>query len=180
MDDYISVCDLKNNYTEQENSIKIYQVQSEENSKTATISHVGFIKIPCDVLIKEFDILEKFHCCIISKIYSENDFINFIDKFLFIKIAIYHNKILIANLCYNFNTIPVIQNVMNYISTTNKKYILNGFFTITMHFIENDKFKYIEIEKSENFIGTNEIIQKMINLLFDDKIQEILALILLS
>ena len=191
LNNYISVCDpsySKKFYPDEYNSdsehskeIIIYQLQPHSLDSTATIMKVGIMKNISDILIKNFNILNKYKCYMISKIYSQEqlEIIRYDGKFQLIKIIICFNQndfVPIAHLCFNFDT-NQLQNdnkLADYLSDENKKININGTYSITLHFQENGNNKFIMLEQDTHFCGQTEMMVKLTEWLFDDKIQNII------
>ena len=150
-----------------DNSIQIFQMQGKKNTSCGSIIKVGLMKEVSDILIKEFNI-PKFKCYLISKIYNMETLkqLNDTGRIQMLKMNISKDDKTIASLCYNFNTSS---HVMDYISKE-----LCGFYSITLHFKENEKHKFVNMGTHEIFPGNEEMMIELTKCLLDDKTQSIL------
>ncbi|QKF93632.1 hypothetical protein QKU48_gp0174 [Fadolivirus algeromassiliense] len=193
-DEFISIKDIKHNhvnehYIDESNEdeiqiegIPIYQIQSTKNSTNGVIINAGIIKEPHDVLIKDV-IITNYKCFIISKLYTLEQLKESEEfcRFVMMKIIICLNNkehTPLAQLCYNFNTVVHKQSnksILDYLSDNNNKKDLYGFFSITLHYTENDKSKYINLDQFKNYCGPDNIITTLLKWLLDEKVKEILS-----
>lgn len=191
-DEYISIFKIKSNILDDdfvdaddamdelnENSKEVYQVQGYDDNATAVIMKVGLMKDLHDILIKEFDILSKFKCYMISRMFNaaKLEHVSEHCTFQMVKVNIFHNNNNehIASLSYNFKTFAHAQNktsIMNYVSDKQQTKELYGFFSITLHFKENNQNKYITLENNKTFPGKTEMLIKLTKWLLDPKVQE--------
>ena len=174
-DDFIDADDAIDELNE--NSREVYQVQGSDNSTMATIMKVGLMKDLHDILIKEFDISPKFKCYMISRMFdvTKLEYVSEHCTFQMVKVNIFHNDGHIASLSYNFKTFAHVQNkssIMNYVSDNKQIKELYGFFSITLHFKENNQNKYITLENNKTFPGKTEMLVKLTKWLLDPQVQE--------
>lgn len=174
--------DDENNIDKKEEKF-VYQFQADKDSKYAKIMKVGILNEIHDILIKEFDLSNKLKCYMTSIIYNFETLQNLEEacRFQLIKIIICNrgekNIIPVAKLCYNFHTFEHVKNknsIINYISDENKKMDLCGYFSITLHFQENNIPKVINVQLFKTFHGKNEMLNSLIKCLSDDNIKNIL------
>ena len=185
-DEFVKLNTIKSNNVNlgfDENSIDIYQIQGIENTSNGLIMKVGLMKNVSDVLIKEFTLFAKFTCRIISKLYDLKTLENFNDTetIPMIIIYIYNNVNMknIATLCYNFNTSVHKQNknnIINYISNELIIKHLIGYYSITLHFTDNDSInnKYVNLLNESIFPRKEQILINLTKYLLDDQVQSIL------
>lgn len=158
--------------------IPIYQIQSSKNTNNAQIIQVGIMETCNDILIKTIELFDdnKYTCHIVSQVYDyeglKNCFI--IGYFQFIKIIICKKDttIPIAKLCYNITLNS--ENSKEVSLSDYNKYIVNGYFSITLHFVENYKNKMIQLKKYQTFCGHEKILEKLLKRLIDHNVVEIL------
>jgi len=160
--------------------INIYQLQSQKNSDHCSIVKVGIMQETSDVLITNFDLFGKYKCYFVSKIYDIKGLkdIENTATFEIIKILICNNNNLpIAKLCYNFHTFVHLQDnksITEYMSELNNLIKLKGHYTITLHFREKEKDKYIKLNSSSVFIGHDCILEELTKWLLDENVQQLL------
>lgn len=161
-----------------EDGIQIFQMQGKKNTSCGIIKAVGIMKELNDILIKEFNIPtfigsseEHYKCFMISKIYDMKTLEQLNDTGIIqmIKINICFDDKPIASLCYNFNTSSHLLYSLDYISKE-----LHGFYSITLHFKENNNPKYINLDIQKTFPGNDQIMIDLTKWLLDDKTQSIL------
>ena len=161
-----------------DDGIAVYQVQGILNTSTALVMKVGIIEELNDVLIKDFEIVSRFKCFMVSRIYDQQLLkkTNEHHKLNMIKVTICQNSnppVPIAALCYNFNHIQK-NSIINYLSNKTHKIELNGFYNITLHYKENNKHKYIELNKLETYQGEQQMMILLTKSLLDPKVLDIL------
>ena len=183
--------------------IPVYQVQGILNNSKALVMKVGIIEELNDVLIKDFEIVSRFKCFMVSRIYDQQllEKTNGHYKLNMIKVTICQNSnppIPIAALCYNFNHSQN-DSIINYLSTQIQRIEVNGFYNITLHYKENNNKKnnnkennnkknnnkennnkennnnkYIELSKFEIYQGEQQMMISLTKSLLDPKVLEIL------
>jgi hypothetical protein len=166
----------------QENGEKVYQVQAFKNEK-ASIIHVGFMKKLNDILIETIELPTKYKCHIVSKVYNQTD-LKQLEKtgtFEMIKILIFSNNSVklthIANLCLNFHTLDHIKkniSIIDILSEKEKIEMLSGSYSISLHFKENNKFKFVKLETLDNFPGIENVFILLTEWLLCEEINDIL------
>lgn len=187
-EEFISLKDLKSNkikqdyvdefdeYNKLDEGTIIYQVQGILNKSKALLMKVGVTKEVNDVLIKDFEIVSRFKCFMMSKIYSQKLLENNPKNLLLIKIIICQNRnppIPIANLCYNFNH-QKSDTIINYASVASNKIELEGYYNITLHYKEENDNKYVELRKFDSHKGNQEMMISLTKALLDSTVLEIL------
>lgn len=164
----------------EDDCIKIYQLQSQKDSDQSSIIPVGIMAEVSDVLITHFDLFDKYKCYFVSKIYDVQGLkiVENIAMFHFVSVIIQdNNSSVIAKLCYNFHTDVHLQNnksITDYISKTDNLINLNGHFSTTFHFKEDEKDKYIQLDTTDTFCGHDQILEELTEWLLEKNVQEIL------
>lgn len=161
-----------------DDGIPVYQVQGILNSSKGFVIKVGIIEKLNDVLIKDFEIVSRFKCFMVSRIYDEPllEKTNEHHKLNMVKVTICQNSnppVPIAALCYNFNHTQN-DSIINYLSDNTQKIELNGFYNITLHYKENNKYKYIELNNFETYQGEEQMMILLTKSLLDPKVLDIL------
>ncbi len=190
-EEFITLSEIKNSNKLDENfideidqlnklndGIPVYQVQGILNSPNALVMKVGIIEELNDVLIKDFEIVSRFKCFMVSRIYNQQllEKTNEHCKLNMIKVTICQNStppIPIAALCYNFNHMKK-NSVINYVSDQKQRIEIDGFYNITLHYKENNNNKYIELRKLETYQGEQQMMILLTKCLLDPKILKIL------
>lgn len=190
-EEFITLSEIKNNnklnehYMDEmdqlnklDNGIPVYQVQGILNSSKGFVIKVGIIEELNDVLIKDFEIVARFKCFMVSRIYDKPllEKTNEHRKLNMIKVTICQNSnppVPIAALCYNFNHTQN-DSIIGYLSDNTQKIELNGFYNITLHYKENNKHKYIELHKFETYQGEQQMMISLTKSLLDPKVLDIL------
>jgi hypothetical protein len=75
-EEYQSVHEIKPNTVSDNNEtnhITVYQVQGIADTNTGLIIKAGILENPHDILIREFEILSKFKCFMVSRLYHQNE-----------------------------------------------------------------------------------------------------------
>jgi len=190
-DEFITLSEIKNSNKLDENfidevdqlnklneGIPVYQVQGILNSSNALVMKVGIIEEVNDVLIKDFEIVSRFKCFMVSRIYDQQllEKTNERCKLNMIKVTICQNSnppIPIAALCYNFNH-KYNDSIINYLSDQTQRIEINGFYNITLHYKENSKNKYIELRKFETYQGEQQMMVLLTKCMLDPKVLKML------
>lgn len=165
MTEYISVTKIKS--TNNQDNNKVYQVQG--NCDGNLIMHVGNMKQPHDILIKEF-LIPNYKCFMVSRIYDIIA-LTTADKhkiFQMIKIIVTdtsEHSHPAFSLCYNFQPHT---NILDKISTSKSKIPVNGIFSITLHFAD----KYIVLRQYDTYSDNDTMMSNLIELLISDEVQD--------
>lgn len=167
--EYISVHQIQNNKikSEPEGLITVFQIQGKENTNKGLIMKAGYLENPHDILIREFELLRKFKCFMISRLYDQEELKKAKPRYQMIKIIIckkndkMNNPI--AYLCYNFHTDQYC------ISTHDNKIELTGKYTITFHFME-DTYKYIQLYENDTYMGSGHMMNTLTEYLFNENV----------
>lgn len=160
----------------------IYQIQSSNDKTKAVFMHIGFMYKLCDVFIKQFDIYNKYKCFIVSKIYNQIN-IQLMEKnnkfpIIVIIISLDSTKLNpLAWLCFNFNINDIVKNNIKLIECLSKKdshIDINGFYSISLHFLKHNSMKFVNLETFEEFPNIDNIMILLTKWLLDDYVLDIL------
>lgn len=142
-----------------EQCIEIYQVQAIKDSSLATINKVGVMMETHDVLIKELELPSNYKLYMVSKLYNLDTITELYNSQ---RIPMIQANIIKSDSHYGslfFNFCPA-DNYFN----INKLKDIKGHFTVTYHFKDEDKHKYIELEKIDLYCGNVNMLSKIIEL----------------
>ena len=166
-EDYISVHDIKsNNIDINKDGITVYQVQGLDDQNKAIIMTAGLLENPHDVMINKFDFLKKFKCFMVSRLYIKEELDEAAGRYQMIKIIICKENIPLAYLCFNFNSKEY------QISTIGNKIELEGIFSITLHFMENNLPKYINLYETNKYPGAK-MLSILVKYLYDKNVLKV-------
>lgn len=182
MEEFINISDIQatpedQDYIEEYDSYlkthgtNIYQIQPINNSPEIKITHIGILVNPHDIQINQFD-YNNYIGRLLNPIYDLELLKKSADQNIFyiIKLLVYPKNSDNPLACLGYNFIPdnKIQNIQDYIFESGK-IIKNtqGIFSIRFNFTQNNKPKYLELEKFENHIQINQVFNKLINWLTD-------------
>ena len=173
-EEYRSVHEINSNRTDTNETkyVNVYQVQGIENTNTGLIIKAGVLENRHDTLIREFEILKKFKCFMVSRLYKEDELVKEHERYQMIKIIICKKDCDMNNplayLCFNFHPSE------HHLSTHENRIKLNGFFSITFHFMETNIAKYIQLYKNEEYIGNNKMMTKLIEHLYHQNVLKVI------
>lgn len=173
-DEFISVHNIEANKinSEPEGLIDVYQIQGITDTDKGYIMKVGKLENPHDILIREFPLLNRFKCFMISRLYIEKELKETKGRYQMIKITICNkndtSNTPLAYLCFNFQTDKY------EISTHDNKKSIIGKYTITLHFMKDKNAKYIQLYESYKFIGTEKMMIILTEYLFEEKVIKLL------
>jgi len=139
-----------------EHCIEIYQVQATLNSSNVNILKVGVMIEMHDILIKELELLDQYKIYLVSKLY---DFDKLKELYTAQIIPMVQGNITYQNEPYGsifFNFCPSTQSIPDELIN------IQGYFSITFHFKDDDQHKYTELIKLDTFCGNTNMINKIV------------------
>jgi len=139
-----------------EQCIEIYQIQATKDSSNINIIKVGVMIEMHDILIKELDLLNNYKLFLVSKLY---DFDKIKELYAAQTIPMVQGNITYEDKPYGsvfFNFCPNNQTMPNELKN------IQGHFTITFHFKDDDQHKYVEMANYDNFCGNTNMMNKIV------------------
>lgn len=136
--------------------VEIYQIQAIKDSSVINIVKVGVMIEMNDILIKEISLINNYKLYLVSKLY---DYTKLKELYNAQIIPMIQGNItyqdepygsILFNFCPNTQIIP--ENLEN----------IQGKFTITFHFKDDDQHKYIELANMPAFCGNQSMMDKIV------------------
>ena len=174
-DDYIDINKLNVDIIDKTSKFclqSIYQIQANKDSDTCHIMHVGdFEKIP-NIMVNKYDIDPTLKCILVSSLFNIDELkkIGKTGQFNLTQLIINYNNgravTPIGCLKFNFNTffhIQKKQSILNYLSSSDKKSPVKGFFTLSFHYTgANGKNRKGCLKTYVTYPGHKKMIEDMI------------------
>jgi len=151
----------------EKNCTPIYQVQATKGNSNSYIMKCGIHSKVTDIIINKFDLTKTVKCSIISKLYSENMLKSLSESCYFpmLKVQFMYSKneklVPIAKMLFNFHTFEHHKNrnnIIKYLSDSQKKIKLDGMFSITFHY----GGKKMVLKNYKTYIGQMNKLNEMI------------------
>lgn len=139
-----------------EQCIEIYQVQATKDSSNVNIIKVGVMVELHDILIKEIELLQNYKLYLVSKLY---DFDKIKELYAAQMIPMVQGNVTYENKPYGsifFNFCPHTQTIPDELKN------IQGHFTITFHFKDDDQNKYVEMSRIDTFCGNQNMMNKIV------------------
>lgn len=163
-DEFVSLDDLLTDQNKKKHEYELYQVISDKNCKFAKLMYVGkYENIPTTSILKfTFD---KYECELLSLLITKEEAENN-KSMLMISLLIFDDKKIVASIDLTFERKNMDE--LPYLDNGKKSYITNGMFKIM--FKKNGCS--ILLKEFNEYLGREESIHEMVEIISDDKVIE--------